>query len=60
MPVEELLPTPANVRSGAYHLTRYLYLYAHAAPAPDVQRFLDFVSSPEGQRIVGQHHVPLR
>jgi phosphate transport system substrate-binding protein len=60
VPVEELLPTPANVRSGAYHLTRYLYLYAPAAPAPDVQRFLDFVNSPEGQRIIGRHHVPLR
>lgn len=60
VPIEELLPTPANVRSGAYHLTRYLYLYTHAPPAPDVQRFLDFVSSPEGQRIVGRYHVPLR
>lgn len=60
VPVEELLPTPANVRSGAYHLTRYFYLYTHAAPAPDVQRFLDFVISPEGQHIVGRHHVPLR
>lgn len=60
VPVEELLPTPTNVRSGAYHLTRYLYLYAPVAPAPDVQRFLDFVSSAEGQRIVGRHHVSLR
>lgn len=60
VPVEELLPTPANVRAGAYHLTRYLYLYTHAAPAPDVQRFRAFILSPEGQRIVGRYHVPLR
>ncbi len=60
VPVEDLLPTPANVRSGAYHLTRYLYLFTHAAPSPDVQRFLDFIISPEGQRIIARHHVPLR
>jgi len=60
VPVEELSPTPANVRSGAYHLTRYLYLYTPAVPAPDVRRFLDFVLSPEGQRIIGRYHVPLR
>jgi len=58
VPVEELLPTPANVRSGAYHLTRNLYLYGRADP--EVRRFLDFVVSPEGQRIVGRHHVALR
>lgn len=59
-PIEELLPTPANVRSGAYHLTRHLYLYTHASPAPEAQRFLDFVGSAEGQRIIGRYHAPLR
>lgn len=60
VPVEELLPTPQNVRSGAYHLTRYLYLYVHAPTAPEVQRFLDFVGSAEGQRIIGRYHALLR
>lgn len=59
-PVEDLLSTPANIRSGAYHLTRYLYLYAHAAPDPDTRRFLDFVLSPEGQAIIARYHVALR
>ncbi len=60
VPVEELLPTPAHVRSGAYHLTRDLYLYVHSPAGPEVQRFLDFVAGAEGQRIIGRHHVPLR
>ncbi|MGC8782724.1 MAG: phosphate ABC transporter substrate-binding protein, partial [Anaerolineae bacterium] len=60
VPVEDLLPTPANVRSGAYHLTRYLYLYSRAAPDLEVRRFLDFVVGAEGQRIIGRHHVALR
>lgn len=60
VPIEDLLPTPANVRSGAYHLTRYLYLYSRATPDPEVRRFLDFVVSAEGQRIIGRYHVALR
>jgi phosphate transport system substrate-binding protein len=60
VPIEDLLPTPANVRSGAYHLTRYLYLYVHIPLEADVQRFLDFIVSPAGQRIIGRYHNALR
>jgi phosphate transport system substrate-binding protein len=60
VPVEDLLPSAANVRSGAYHLSRVLYLYA-ADPAPSAtQAFVNFVLSPAGQTIVARHHVPLR
>lgn len=60
VPIEDLLPTPANVRSGAYHLTRTLYLYSRSGTDPEVRRFLDFVVSPEGQRTIGRYHVALR
>ncbi len=60
LPVEDLLPTPANVRSGAYHLTRYLYLVTSSPPAPEVRQFLDFINSSRGQAIIARHHVPLR
>jgi phosphate transport system substrate-binding protein len=57
--VEGLLPVPANVRDGSYHLTHYLYLFTTAQPVPEVSRFLDFVRSAEGQAIVGRRHVAL-
>ncbi len=60
VPVEELLPSPANVRSGAYHLSRALYLYAPDPAPPATQAFVDFVLSPAGQAIVAKFHVPLR
>jgi phosphate transport system substrate-binding protein len=58
--IEDRLPTAANVRSGAYHLTRLLYLCVASTPEPYVQRFLDFVLSPAGQAQIGKHNVPLR
>jgi phosphate transport system substrate-binding protein len=60
VPVEGLLPTPANVRDGSYHLTRHLYLFMPTGPAPEVARFLDFIHSAEGQAIIGRRHVSLR
>ncbi len=60
VPVEEMLPTSASVRTGAYHLTRDLYLYARRTPPSEVQRFLAFVASAEGQRIIGRYHASLR
>ena len=60
LPVEELLPTPAAVRSGAYHLSRVLYLYAADPTPPAAQAFMDFVLSPAGQTIVAKFHVSLR
>jgi len=45
-------PTPANVRNGAYPLARYLFLHAVRRPRGWPRRFVDFVFSDEGQRIV--------
>jgi phosphate transport system substrate-binding protein len=45
-------PTPQNVRSGAYGLTRDSYLVTKAAPAPAVARFLEFVRGPDGKRVI--------
>jgi phosphate transport system substrate-binding protein len=60
VPVEDLLPTPANVRSGAYHLTRYLYLITPSSPDPQVRQFLDFIGGSGGQAIIARYHIPLR
>jgi phosphate transport system substrate-binding protein len=46
-------PSPENVRSGAYALTRDSFLVTKANPAPAVARFLAFIGSPEGKRVIG-------
>jgi len=53
-------PTPENVRSGAYPLSRYLYLHAVRPPRGLAGRFVDFALSPHGQRLVADvGFVPL-
>ena len=48
--------TPAEVLSGKYPISRYLYVYYNAAPGkpldPLVREFLKFVESKDGQEIV--------
>jgi phosphate transport system substrate-binding protein len=60
VPIEGLLPAPAAVRAGAYHLMRHLYLFTPTVPTAEGSRFLDFIQSPEGQAIIERRHVPLR
>lgn len=53
-------PSAENVRSGAYPLTRDSFLVTKAVPAPAVARFLEFVRSPEGKRVISANGaVPL-
>ena len=53
-------PSPGNVRSGAYALTRDSFLVTQAAPSATVARFLEFVRSPDGKRIISANGaVPL-
>lgn len=53
-------PSAENVRSGAYTLTRDAFLVTKSSPAPAVARFLVFVSSPEGSRVISANGaVPL-
>lgn len=60
LPIEEITPTLAAARAGAYHLTRTLYLYAPQPVPPATQAFLDFVLSPAGQALVRRQYVALR
>lgn len=51
-------PSPKNIASGAYPLTRYLYLYVNKIPGQDLPLFLfefiKFVLSKQGQALVEQ------
>jgi phosphate transport system substrate-binding protein len=54
-------PTAENVKSGRYFLTRDFLFVIKGEPAGPVRRFLDFVLSPEGDRVLQANGaVPLR
>lgn len=56
-----IAPTPENVKTGRYFLTRDFLFVIKAEPAPAVRKFLDFVLSPEGDRAILENGaVPLR
>ncbi len=60
VPVEEVAPTAAALRSGAYRLGRALYIYTTRPPSAQTQAFVDFVLSPAGQAIIARHVIPVR
>ena len=47
-----VVPSEENVRSGAYPISRPLFIYSAEQPQGLVKAFLDFVKSPRGQEIV--------
>jgi phosphate transport system substrate-binding protein len=58
--IDGVEPTPRNVRNGDYALARYLYLYTVRPPKGWTRRFVDWVLSSEGQRLVDEvGYVPL-
>ena len=51
---EGVEPTRSHVRSGIYRLSRPLILATREVPQGDVRRFIHFVLSDEGQKMVDQ------
>lgn len=47
-------PSLANVKSGTYPLSRYLFWYLRNKPAGDIKKLVDFVLSDKGQEIVSK------
>lgn len=53
-------PSIEGARTGAYPLARRLYLFTVGSLAPEVQAFVDWTVSAEGQRIVAEEgYVPV-
>jgi phosphate transport system substrate-binding protein len=50
--VDRIACTRTTVLSKKYPLSRELYMYTNGAPAGDVKKFIDFVLSKEGKKIV--------
>lgn len=54
-------PSPENVRNGSYFLTRDFLFVIKTDATPAVKKFVDFVLSPEGDRVILDNGaVPLR
>ncbi|MCM8793774.1 MAG: substrate-binding domain-containing protein, partial [Candidatus Omnitrophica bacterium] len=58
---EYIPPTIENVMEAKYPISRPLFFYTPGQPKDEIKDFLDFVLSPEGQKIVlEQDFVPLK
>ena len=56
-----VLPTLDNVRTGAYPISRFLYLYTRVKPSKDMKAFIDWATGPEGQELVTKvGYYPIR
>jgi phosphate transport system substrate-binding protein len=59
--VDGVMPSRETVLKNKYPITRPLFMYTVGAPQGDIRKFVDFVKSPEGQKIVGEEgFVPLK
>jgi len=50
--IDGVLPTEENIYNGSYPISRNLYFYTYGDPLPKTQKFISFVLSPKGQKIV--------
>jgi len=53
--VDGVPPTPATVKDSSYPMSRPLFLVTDGPPTGQARRFIDFVLSPEGQKLVHRH-----
>ena len=53
--VDETIPSKETVNSGDYALARPLFMYTDGEPKGAVEKFLDFVMSEEGQKLVEEN-----
>ena len=58
---EAVEPGVETARSGAYPISRKLYIYTAGEPSPEAKAFIDWAMSEEGQKIVAKEgFVPLK
>lgn len=56
-----VMPTTETIANNEYPITRYLYLYMRNKPAGEVKKFVDWILSAEGQKIVPEvGYFPVR
>ncbi len=47
-----ILPTSETIAKNQYPITRYLYLYMRNKPTGETKKFIDWILSPDGQKII--------
>jgi phosphate transport system substrate-binding protein len=54
-------PTAETIKNKTYPITRYLYMYLATKPTGETKKFIDWVLSPEGQKVTTQvGYFPLK
>jgi phosphate transport system substrate-binding protein len=46
------LPSPESIGKGEYPITRFLYMYLRNRPTGETKKYIDWILSAEGQRVV--------
>jgi phosphate transport system substrate-binding protein len=46
------VPTAETIKTGEYPITRYLYMYLRNKPTGAMKSYIDWILSPEGQKLV--------
>jgi len=52
--IDGVMPDKGTVLSGKYPVSRPLFMYTNGSPKGAVKKYIDFVTGPEGQRIVDE------
>jgi len=50
--INGIQPTTENIANGSYPITRFLYMYLRNRPTGEMKSYIDWILSPEGQKIV--------
>jgi len=46
------IPTPETIKNNEYPITRYLYMYLRNKPTGETKKYIDWILSAEGQKLV--------
>jgi phosphate transport system substrate-binding protein len=47
-----IVPTAETIAKNEYPITRYLYMYLRNRPSGETKKYIDWILSPEGQKII--------
>ncbi len=54
-------PSDKAIHSGEYPISRFLYFYLNQKPSGNIKKFIDWVISPAGQKVVTEvGYYPIR
>ena len=58
--LDGVAPSVQTIKDGTYKLHRQLFLYTFGEPTPCAQKYIDFVTGPEGQKVAEENgFIPL-